>query len=120
MSWWTDLLQDIPLTAVLKERLALAEQKFKDMEAENKKLKEQAAALREENDALKRRIADAPMAIATPKEEPQIKWGCYYFNGDESKLYCPRCYETQNKKHPTARMGVKARQCTVCGNGIPS
>jgi hypothetical protein len=49
-----------------------------------------------------------------PDGEPQIKWGCYYFGGDQTKLYCIACYETARKKHPTIRLDSNRRQCTVC------
>src|SRR5262245_12012586 len=98
MSLWSDVLQAIPLNAVLQERVKLAEQKYKDMEDENKKLKEQVAVLVAENAALKKQVVDAPVAAVSAREEPQIMWGCYYFGGDTSKLYCPRCYEREGKK----------------------
>jgi hypothetical protein len=66
MSWLTNLLnwleswlKGIPLNEVLKERLALAEQKFKDLQSENEKLKGEAATLTAENAALKQQLAEA-------------------------------------------------------------
>jgi hypothetical protein len=51
---------------VLRERLALAEQRVKSMEDE-------LAAVIKERDDLKRRIADTPIAAATPMEKPEIR-----------------------------------------------
>jgi hypothetical protein len=90
------------------------------IEAENARLKEQVQALTTENEALKRKIEQAPVAVAQPKEPFDIMKGAYYFAGDTSKPYCPRCYETQGKKHVTARVGMIALKCTVCGNVIHS
>ena len=58
MGWFTDLLQGIPLNAVLKEKIGLFEQKYKDLEAEKNKLELQVATLAAENAALKQQIAE--------------------------------------------------------------
>lgn len=44
-----DLLQEVPLSAVLKERVALAEQKYEIVLRENAELKEQLRVLRSES-----------------------------------------------------------------------
>jgi DNA-binding MarR family transcriptional regulator len=49
-----DLLQEVPLSAVLKERVALAEQKYEIAMKENAELKQNLRALQEENVALHR------------------------------------------------------------------
>src|SRR5262249_10309329 len=118
MGWLTDLLQGLPVNPVLRERLALAEQKFKDMEAENKRLKEEVATLAEENEGLKQQIERAPVASAPPKETPRIMYGLYSLGGDMSTPYCPRCYERQGKKHVMAGVSHLGHKCTVCGNII--
>jgi DNA-binding MarR family transcriptional regulator len=48
-----ELLQEIPLSAVLKERVALAEQKYDAAMRENATLKQRVRALEEENAALR-------------------------------------------------------------------
>ncbi len=107
MNWLNDLLQGIPLNAVLRERLALVEQRFKDME-------EKLTAVIKERDELKRQIAEAPAAM--PTEKPEIRNGVYYFAGDESP-YCPRCFEREGRKHVMADNLIRLK-CTVCGNMI--
>jgi hypothetical protein len=118
MGWLNDWLQGIPRNAVLKERIAFEEKTFKDMKAENKQLKEAVATLTAENEELKRQIADAPVATATaqPQEKPKIVNGLYYFDGDMSTAYCPRCYEREGKKHVMASMRHLGSRCTACGN----
>jgi hypothetical protein len=122
MSWLTglsDALQGIPLNAVLRVRVALAEQRFKALEDENTALEAQVAALTAENEALRQKVEQAPVAAIPTKEPPEILYGLYYFGGDTSKLYCPRCYETHGKKHIMADVRHLGHKCTVCGNFIP-
>src|SRR5687767_12006838 len=106
MGWFNDLLQGIPLNAVLKERVALAEQKFKDMEQEKKRLEEKVAARESENADLKQRLSAS--AAHSAAEKPKVKWGCYVFEGD-TNLYCPACYDTKGKKHLTTRASSTKR-----------
>ncbi|HYT92781.1 MAG TPA: hypothetical protein VEL76_28955 [Gemmataceae bacterium] len=115
----SDFFQGIPLNAVLKERVTLAEQKVKDMEAETRKLKEQVAALTTENEQLKRQVSDLAAAQQRAAEKPEIKNGCYYFGDDRSKLYCVACYETQGKKHPMVYVLDTGYLCAVCQKVIP-
>jgi len=51
-----DLLQEVPLSAVLKERVALAEQKLERATSENADLKQRIRELEEENAALRELI----------------------------------------------------------------
>jgi hypothetical protein len=106
------------LNPVLRERVALAEQKVKDLESEKKRLREENEALTGENKTLKRKIAEAPLAVEPPKEKPEIRNGLYYFGGDMSTPHCPRCYETQGKKHVMANVRHMGHKCTVCENVI--
>ena len=53
MGWITDLLQEPPLSAVQRERLSLAEQKYALLETSNADLKAKYAVLESENSALK-------------------------------------------------------------------
>ena len=120
MAWLSDLLQGIPLNAVLKERVALAEQKFKDQEGEMNKLKAQVATLAADNEALRKQIKDARIAVPAPKEQPEIMGGGYVFGGDRSKLYCIRCYEIDHRKSFLAPVSSMGFMCTVCDKIIPS
>jgi hypothetical protein len=119
MGWLTDLLQGIPLNPTLRERVELAEQKSLMMEAENKRLQSQVEALTILNDRLTKQVAEHDAAQVRETEQKGVMYGCYYFGGDRSKLYCIKCYETLNKKYPMAAAGRLGHQCTVCGNQIP-
>lgn len=87
MDWLADVLQRIPLNAILKERVALAEQKHKELEDEATQLRETIAALTAENVSLKQQN-EVRTKAGQPK--PRVKWGCYAFEGD-ANLYCPAC-----------------------------
>jgi DNA-binding transcriptional ArsR family regulator len=56
MGWLQDLLQEVPLSGVLRERVALAEQKYGVAIKENDALKQRVHALENENTALKGQI----------------------------------------------------------------
>jgi hypothetical protein len=125
MGWLSELLQGIPLNAVLKERVALAEQKFKDTEAENKQLKEKVATLTTEIEELKRRITKAPVAIEAPKETPTLKDGLYY-KGDDGP-FCTGCYDSATKlirlidgaRDEQEIFGIR-RKCPICKARYPN
>jgi hypothetical protein len=70
-------------------------------------LKEEIVALKEENALLKHQKSN--------KEKPNIKWGCYYFDNDDSRLYCTACYDSKGLKSLTTRINTKFRRCNVCG-----
>jgi hypothetical protein len=111
MTSLTDLLQGIPLNAVLRERVALAEQRLKDLESENKNLKDQAATLAKENAALRGQLEAIARRDAAVK--PTLQWGCYKFAGEDG-LFCPACYDKDGKKYQTTRLDIGKRRCTVC------
>ncbi len=113
-----EAFENVALSAVLRERLALAADRFKDLEAENTRLKEQVRALTTENEALKKQIKEIPVATAPPQEQPAESGGIYYFGRDHNKPVCPKCWEEKQKKHPMARVGSLAMKCSVCGNVV--
>jgi hypothetical protein len=73
-------------------------------------LKEQIIALRDQNDSLKHQMH--------PEARPKIKWGCYYFDDDDTRLYCTACYDSKGKKILTTRLNSKYRRCNVCNATI--
>lgn len=76
-------------------------------------LKQEIIALKEENAELK--------AQKEKKEEPKVKWGCYYFEDDpEQRLYCPTCYDTKGIKVLTTRATSNYRLCNNCNSPIGS
>lgn len=113
MSWFTDLLQGIPVNAVLKERLALAEQKFKDLESENKTLKEQVAQLQQANKSLQDKIDAHAANEQAAEKKPNLVRDLYQFDGDEG-LFCTFCYDSQGKKVRTTALLGKVRKCPNC------
>ena len=69
-------------------------------------LKEQIVTLREENLALKSQKQST--------EKPEIKYGCYYFDNDDSRLYCTACFDSKGAKSLTSRGPGGYRICGVC------
>ena len=64
MGWIQDLLSEVPLSAVLKQRVALAEQKYEAAVSENATLKQRVSALEDENTALR--------ALVPKKQEGEL------------------------------------------------
>ena len=56
MGWVMDTLQEVPLSAVLRERVALVEQKYEAAIRENAELKQRMRTLEEEASALRSQI----------------------------------------------------------------
>jgi hypothetical protein len=56
MGWLMDTLQEVPLSAVLRERVALVEQKYEAAIRENAELKKRVLTLEEETSALRSQI----------------------------------------------------------------
>lgn len=56
MGWLSDLLKEYPALSVAKERLALAEDRFKHTEEENTKLKARILQLEVENENIKSQL----------------------------------------------------------------
>jgi DNA-binding transcriptional ArsR family regulator len=65
-----DLLQEVPLAAVLRERVALADQKYEAALKQVEELKQRVSDLERENAALRSRIprdGEAPLSKATER-----------------------------------------------------
>lgn len=87
------------LIADLSNQLADAKLAAADM-------KQEIVTLKEENTALK--------AHKNREEKPSIKWGCYYFENDQTRLFCPTCYDTKGQKILTSRATGNYRMCNAC------
>jgi predicted transcriptional regulator len=70
MGWLSDLLKEYPALSVAKERLALAEERFKHIEEENSKLKARVAELEAHNTQLQ---AQLPKPATGELEEVEIE-----------------------------------------------
>lgn len=110
--------------AILRERIAFANDKYSALESENVAIKSQNEILKSENDALKldnkklqeQRINDLHV---TETSSYKMVWGCMKFDGDD-KLYCPGCFHNKGKKVPTSRKGIHYRFCAACKTDIAS
>jgi hypothetical protein len=96
--------------AEIKNVIADLSNELADVKLAAADLKEQIVALREENASLRHQ--------KSPDEKPKIKWGCYYFDDDESRLYCTACYDSKGAKSLTNRVNSRIRRCNVCNATI--
>jgi hypothetical protein len=55
--------------------------------------------------------------IVTDTVKPEIKSGCYIFEGEKG-YFCPRCYDQDSNKVATARLNSKLRICPTCRTSI--
>jgi DNA-binding HxlR family transcriptional regulator len=74
-----DLLQEVPLSAVLKERVALAEQKYEAAMRENATLKQRIQSLEQETVILR---AQVPTQIAKGIDEGTTRVLAYLFRAE--------------------------------------
>lgn len=72
MGWLTDLLKEIPLSAVLKEKLVAVEAKHSEIEDENARLKDDLRDANAEIKKLETRIAELTYADDLPAVEIEI------------------------------------------------
>jgi hypothetical protein len=99
----SEALQQVPLAAVMKERVELMKTKYEALEEENSALKDRIVELENEISSLK----------SITQQKPKVKWGCYQFEGEDN-LFCPACYDTKKLKHLTTRLSNGTRRCVVC------
>ncbi len=60
MGWLLETLKEVPLSAVMKERLAHAEQRYDELAAERDLLQERVAELESENAQLRAQLPEKP------------------------------------------------------------
>jgi hypothetical protein len=82
----TDILKEIPTSGVLKERVALAEQKYELLERENDVLKQENARLKSELEALRRKVPSTQFV-----EARGVLFKVKPHGGYEPDAYCPDC-----------------------------
>jgi hypothetical protein len=109
---------------ILRERIALANDKYSALQSENSTLKSQNAIFKSENEALKldnEKFHKQRQDDLHSKNTPAYKmvYGCMKFEGDNN-LYCPGCFHNKNKKVPTSRKGTKYQFCAACKTDISS
>jgi predicted transcriptional regulator len=68
MGWVSDLLKDFPALSVAKERLALMEEKYKDLEKKYNRACEELERLKTKNSELRAKLLE----FETPEETPEV------------------------------------------------
>lgn len=90
MSSWLDFLAEVPLSAVMKERVALAEQRAEAIETENDQLRQQVVAL-------KAKVSELEKQVGARREEEQFVrhrgafWRKEIGGAYEPVPFCPKC-----------------------------
>lgn len=88
-----------------------------DLSIELADAKGHIATLKLENTRLNEEKRELEARLLDTKPKPEVKWGCYRFEGEDN-LYCPACYDTKGVKHLATRVsdakGIR-RRCVVCG-----
>jgi chromosome segregation ATPase len=72
MGWLTELLKEIPLSTVLREKLVAVEAKHSELEDENARLKDDLREAKAEIKTLEKRIAELTYADDLPAVEIEI------------------------------------------------
>jgi len=108
MSWINDLLKEIPLSTVLKERVALIEEKFKLAETENSKLRQQNDALAAENKTLKQQL----VTLGIEKQFVEMRGVLWLRDaGGEFLPYCPVCKIALTGTPPHSPDSLRCSKC---------
>jgi len=118
MGWLADLLKDIPVSAVLKERIALAEDKIKNLEECNEKLTKDNEVLLGKNSDLLCKIE------RLKKEESFIEDSGVLFkiksDGNfEHFAYCPKCKQAMSEFPPRSNEMLICAPCTYTAPFAP-
>lgn len=90
MQWIADLLKDIPTLAVAHERLALAEERGRALEAENGRLREELVAWKKKAQGLEHKLT-AVEAIEEFRTHRGLLWRLESEGVYEPCPYCPKC-----------------------------
>jgi len=117
-----DIVSIINTSVEILKKASEAAKKIKDAEVKNlladlslqladakmaiADIKEEMSKLREENLSLR--------AQKNKEEKPTVKNGCYIFDNDSSRLYCPTCYDVSGKKIMVADV-MFVKKCNSCG-----
>lgn len=96
MNLLTDILKEIPTSGVLRERVALAEQKYESLERENETLKKENAKLKGELEAVRRKVPNPAFVEARGVLFKRRENGGY-----EPDPYCPECQRVMTCYEPT-------------------
>jgi hypothetical protein len=111
MGWFTDLLKEYPALEVARERIALAEAKFANLETENVRLQEEVAGLRRENESLKSRMPVEGFIEARGALFKRRVDGSF-----EPDAYCPAC---KSALAPFPIPGAFGPSCSRCRYRAP-
>jgi hypothetical protein len=115
----TDILKDVPLSAVLREKLLTADKENESLKSENAIQEQTLTQKEQEIQRLKQQIQELQKLHGTP----QLKFVAPFFYADGDPVpYCPRCWESDHKaihmKPPYPVHSGPKYECPVCKNHI--
>ena len=116
MGWLTELIKDVPTVAVARERMALAEDKFRTLETENLQLRDQLQRVTAQCTELREKLE------ASSREEEFVKQSGLLWlkqaNGHfEDAPYCPKCQTVMHAFPPVGhRMLWMCSPCQLSVN----
>ena len=102
MAWVADLLQGVPLSSVLKERVALAEDRARAIEEENRQLRDEVTAWKTKCEQLQRQLRSEAAAEACVKSGG-VLWKKEADGQFEPAPYCPNCETPMHAFPPMGR-----------------
>ena len=111
MGWFSDLLKEYPALEVARERIALLEAKFANLETENATLREEVASLQRENKTLKRQLPTEDFV-----EARGALFNCRPDGSFEPIAYCPDC---KRALAPFPMPGTFGPICSKCHYRAP-
>lgn len=119
MGFLTDLLKDIPLSAVLKERFAIAEKEIETLKSENTNFKHLVSQKDQEIERLSQKI----QALEKMHNIPQLTFiAPFYYAVDDPTPFCPTCWEANKTQihllGPSSTSVGPKYTCTHCKNTI--
>ena len=111
MGWLLDLMKDIPITPILKERLALAEDKIRALEEENRKLRDEKKKLLNINKALQGKVKEQN-AESSFIEDSGVLFKIKDDGNFEKYAYCPICKQAMSMFPPGSNEMLICARCT--------
>lgn len=87
------------------------------LESQLQQIKSNTSSLQQEITELHNKQSITTKKTATDTFKPEIKSGCYIFEGEKG-YFCPKCYDEHNNKRATARLNSKLRICPACRTSI--
>jgi hypothetical protein len=111
MGWLFELLKDVPLSVVLRERVQLAEDKVKKLQMERDEARSEVERLTREIEAINKRFDEQKISEKEFVSFKGVKWKRKPSGELEQVPYCPSCSLVL---HPVPQFGLLPRDFLKC------